>query len=209
MNTNGIMEDIRNLLNEGKPSAEVIGLGYAQSTVYKAQRQLRKASYRTDQPVTQVLVTNMASEGWSELREENSKLRQQMSQLEALTEEITAERDTLKEELELERRRKEEFETEASQAQQMRVRLAAIEPEARAAGELRQGVKGLAGQIRNTNAARVQEVQHWKDKFEQERESRQAAETLAAKRSSEIDQLKAENQRLIQEPLPCPNWPHG
>ena len=99
MNTNGIMEDIRNLLNEGKLSAEVIGLGYAKSSVYKAQRQLRKASDRTDQPVTQVLVTNMASEGWLELREENAKLRQQVS----LLEEVTAERDTLREELELDR----------------------------------------------------------------------------------------------------------
>ena len=72
MRTNGIMEDIRSLLNEGKASADVIALGYAPSSVYKAQRQLRKATDRTDQPVTQVLVTNMASEGWSELREENA-----------------------------------------------------------------------------------------------------------------------------------------
>ena len=60
MSTYGIMEDIRNLLNEGKPSAEVIALGYAPSSVYKALRQLRKVSDRTDQPVTQVVVTNMA-----------------------------------------------------------------------------------------------------------------------------------------------------
>ena len=95
MNTNGIMEDIRNLLNEGKPSAEVIGLGYAPSSVSKAQRQLRKVTDRTDQPVTQVLVTNMASDGWSELWEENTKLRQQV----ALLKEMTAERDTLREEI--------------------------------------------------------------------------------------------------------------
>ncbi len=97
MNTNGIMENIRSLLNEGRSSAEIIALGYAPSSVYKAQRQLRKATDRTDQPVTQVLVTNMASEGWSELREENAKLRQQVS----LLEEITAEREALREELEL------------------------------------------------------------------------------------------------------------
>ena len=97
MNTNGIMEDIRNLLKEGRSSAEVIALGYAPSSVYKAQRQLRKPTDRTDQPVTQVLVTNMASEGWSELREENSKLRQQV----LLLEEMMAERDTLREDLEL------------------------------------------------------------------------------------------------------------
>jgi len=201
MNTSGIMEDIRNLLNEGKPSAEVIGLGYAPSSVYKAQRQLRKVSDRTDQPVTQVLVTNMASEGWSELREENSRLRQQLS----LLEELPAERDTLQEELEVARSRIEELEAKLSQAQQLRNRLAAIEPEARAAGGLRQEVKELDHKIRNTNAAMAQEVHHWKGRFEQEEESRQIAEALAAKRSSEINQLKVENQRLSQEVREMPD----
>ena len=68
MNTTGIMEDIRSLLKEGRNSAEVIALGYGPSSVYKAQHQLRKATDRTDQPVAQVLVANLASEGWSELR---------------------------------------------------------------------------------------------------------------------------------------------
>ncbi len=195
MNTNGIMEDIRRLLNEGRSSAETIALGYAPSSVYKAQRQLRKVSDRTDQPVTQVLVTNMASEGWSELREENSRLRQQLS----LLEELPAERDTLQEELEVARSRIEELEAKLGQAQQLRNRLAAIEPEARAAGELRKEVKVLEHQIRHTNAAMAQEVHHWQARLEQEREAKVEAEALAAKRSSEIDQLKAENQRLSQE----------
>ena len=195
MRTNGIMEDIRTLLKEGKPSADVIALGHAASSVYKAQRQLRKVSDRTDQPVTQVLVTNMASEGWSELREENSRLRQQLS----LLEELPAERNTLQEELEVARSRIEELEAKLSQAQQLRNRLAAIEPEARAAGELRKEVKELDHKIRNTNAAMAQEVHHWKGRFEQEQESRRAAEALAMKRSSEIDQLKTENQKLSQE----------
>ncbi len=194
MSTKGIMEDIRSLLNEGKASADVIALGYAPSSVYKAQRQLRKVTDRTEQPVTQVLVNNMASEGWSELREENNKLHQQVS----LLEEMTAERDTLREELESAGGRIEELEAKASQAQQLRDRLSAIEPEARAAGELRQQVKELDGQIRNTNAANAQEVHQWKERFEQEEEVRQAAETLAAKSSSEIDQLQAENQLLTK-----------
>ncbi len=195
MNTNGIMGDIRSLLNEGRSSAEVIALGYAPSRVYKAQRQLRKATVRTDQPMTQVLVTNMASEGWSELREENAKLRLQVS----LLEEMTAERDVLREELELAQSRIEELEVKACQDQQFRVRLVAIDPEARAAGELRQEVKVLDHQIRHTNAEMAQEVHHWKGRFEQGEESRQVAETLAARRSSEIDGLNAENQRLSQE----------
>ncbi len=195
MNTTGIMEDIRSLLKEGRSSTEAIALGYAPSSVYKAQRQLRKTTDRTDQPVTQVVVTNMASEGWSELREENAKLRQQMS----LQEEISAERDALREELELARSRIEELEAKVGQAQQLRDRLAAIEPEARAAGELRRKVKELDHKVRHTNATMAQEVQQWKGRFEQEEESRQVAEALAAKRSSEIAGLKAENQVRSQE----------
>ena len=195
MNTNGIMEDIRSLLNEGKSSAEVIALGYAPSSVYKAQRQLRKSTDRSDQPVTQVLVTNMASESWLELREENTKLRQQVSQLE----ELTAERDALREELELSQSRIEDLEAKAGQVQQLRDRLAAIEPEAREAGELRQKVKGLDHQVRHTNATMAQEVHQWKGRFEQEEESRQVSQALATKRSSEIDGPKrALLRRLAQ-----------
>ena len=86
--------------------------------------------------------------------------------------------------------------------------MAAIEPEARTAGELRQEVKELDHKMRKTNAAMAQEVHHWKVRFEQKEESRQDAEALAAKRSSEIDQLKAENQRLSQEvqEIPGPIW---
>ncbi len=118
MNTSGIMEDIRNLLNEGRSSAEVIALGYAPSSVYKAQRQLRKATDRADQPVTQVLVTNMAPERWLELREENTKLRLQVSQLE----EVTGERDDLRKEMALAQGRIEDLKAEARQAQQLRDR---------------------------------------------------------------------------------------
>jgi DNA repair exonuclease SbcCD ATPase subunit len=39
---NGIMEEIRNLLSQGKSSSEVIALGYKPPTVYKVRRQLRK-----------------------------------------------------------------------------------------------------------------------------------------------------------------------
>ncbi len=45
----------------------------------------------------------------------------------------------------------------------------------------------------------AQEVHHWKGQFEQEEESRQVAEALAAKRNSELDGLKVENQGLSQE----------
>ncbi len=39
---NSVMQEIRDLLSQGKPSSEVIALGYKPPTVYKVQRQLRK-----------------------------------------------------------------------------------------------------------------------------------------------------------------------
>ncbi len=42
MPRNGIMEEIRSLLDEAKSGAEVIALGYNPSTVYKVQGQLRR-----------------------------------------------------------------------------------------------------------------------------------------------------------------------
>ena len=79
MDSNGVMEEIRRLLNQGSSSSETIALGYKPSTVYKAQRQLRKVLSASDPPVTtQVLVTNMASEDWAKLRDENNTLREQV-----------------------------------------------------------------------------------------------------------------------------------
>ena len=47
------MEEIRNLLSQGKSSSEVIALGYKPPTVYKVQRQLRKKGHHT--PITSEL----------------------------------------------------------------------------------------------------------------------------------------------------------
>ena len=85
MNTNGIMEEIRSLLSEGRSSTETIALDYKPSTVYKAQRQLRASPSISGPPVTtQVLVTNMASEDSTKLREENQALQEQVLSLEEM-----------------------------------------------------------------------------------------------------------------------------
>ncbi len=42
MRDHGVLQEIRDLLALGKPSREVIEMGYAPGSVYKAQRQLRK-----------------------------------------------------------------------------------------------------------------------------------------------------------------------
>ncbi len=41
MENRGIMQQVRELLSQGKASREVIQLGYAPGTVYKVQRQVR------------------------------------------------------------------------------------------------------------------------------------------------------------------------
>ena len=136
MNTNGVMEEVRGLLSQGTSSSEAIALGYKPSTVYKAQRQLRKVLSASEPPVTtQVLVTNMASEDCTKLREENNSLRESLSSLEEVM---------------------------------------------------------------------AQEVRQWQAGLQQEQVARKEAEELVSNRNSEIDQLRAENQRLTQtlEDLP-------
>jgi hypothetical protein len=48
MDTKGVMQQIRELLSEGKSSKEVIALGYASGSVYKIQRQMRKRAVPTE-----------------------------------------------------------------------------------------------------------------------------------------------------------------
>ncbi len=45
----------------------------------------------------------------------------------------------------------------------------------------------------------AQEIQQWQAKLEQEQAVRRGAEDLASHQSTEIDRLKAENQRLAQQ----------
>jgi hypothetical protein len=44
MSTTGIMEEIWELLSQGKTSSEIIALGHKPPTVYKVQRQIRERS---------------------------------------------------------------------------------------------------------------------------------------------------------------------
>jgi hypothetical protein len=54
MGNDGIMQQIRRLLSEGKTSGDVIQLGYAPGTVYKVQRQTRRrAAPAEDSPPLQ------------------------------------------------------------------------------------------------------------------------------------------------------------
>ena len=146
MNTNGVMEEIRSLLSEGWSATETIALGYKASTVYKAQRQLRRSPSVSVPPVTtQVLVTNMASVDWTRLREENNSLRENLSSLE----DVTAERDSLGQELDLALSQVEELTVEASQAQMLQDRLTETELAVAKAADLRREVQDLQSHCRN------------------------------------------------------------
>jgi DNA repair exonuclease SbcCD ATPase subunit len=186
------LEEVRNLQSQGTSSTEVIALGYKPSTVYKAQRQLRQAPLKTNQPLAQVLVTNLGSEAWSDLRAENAHLRQQLEGLKAQV----ATADSLERDLERALARLEELEDQATQAQVLRERLAAIESEAQAAGELRQKLQQLQSHFSQATASLAQEAQDWQGKLGMEQIARREAEALAAGYLAEMAQLKEANQQL-------------
>ena len=196
MNTNGVMEEIRSLLSRGMSSTETIALGYKPSTVYKAQRQLRRSPSVSGPPVTtQVLVTNMASEDSTRLREEIQALQEQVASLV----EITAERDALREELDSALSQIDELVMEASQVQMLRERLAEVEPESKATGELRHQVEDLMSRLGHSRAAMAREAQQWQATLQQEQRAHREAEDLVSHQNTEINRLKSENQRLAQQ----------
>jgi myosin heavy subunit len=196
MNANGVMEEIRNLLREGKSSTETIGLGYKPSTVYKAQRQLARSTSVAGPPAsTQVLVTNMASEDSTSLREEIQVLREQVSS----HEEVTAERDSFKEELDSAVLQIEELAAQARQARMWQKRLVEVEPAVAESAALRREIKDLNHHLSYSRAVMDQHSQQWQAEFQQEQEALREAEDLVARRDSEIDQLKTKNHGLTQQ----------
>ncbi len=99
MSTNGVMEEIRGLLAQGKSSGEVIALGHARSSVYKIQRQMRKQG--NGAALAPGVESTPAQPGTSELQQriaileaelaEAQGLRSQLDQAGAIIEELIAE----------------------------------------------------------------------------------------------------------------------
>jgi hypothetical protein len=57
MSNDGIMDQIKRLLSQGKSSREIIQLGYAPGSVYKAQRQMRQQAVPAeDSPASSILL---------------------------------------------------------------------------------------------------------------------------------------------------------
>jgi DNA repair exonuclease SbcCD ATPase subunit len=94
----------------------------------------------------------------------------------------------------------------------LREQLAAVEPEAQAAGELGQQLQQLQSRFSDTTASIAREVQDWRGKLGMEQQSRQQAEALAAGYLAEMAQLKEANQQLekalqeLPDRLVAPAW---
>jgi hypothetical protein len=118
--TRAIMHRIREHLEQGKSSQEVIALGYAPGSVYKIQRRLRRRSEGREEPAArgtaeaQVPVVNnevlIRMEG---LETENAELRAQMAELRQEVKRVTS----LDSQLDQLQRRFEGLDTKVGQSQ--------------------------------------------------------------------------------------------
>ncbi len=78
----------------------------------------------------------------------------------------------------------------------LRVRLAVLEPEARAAEEARKQSLVLTASLHSIKADRRQKEQKWQEKFVQEQRARPQARALADQSNAEVERLKEVNQQL-------------
>jgi vacuolar-type H+-ATPase subunit I/STV1 len=95
--TRGIMHRIREHLEQGKSSQEVIALGYAPGSVYKSQRELRRRREGKGEPAARStaevqvpVVTNEVLIRMEQLETENAELRTQMAELRQEVERVTS-----------------------------------------------------------------------------------------------------------------------
>lgn len=183
----GVMQQISEHLAGGKTSTEVISLGYKSSTVYKVKRKLiRRAQANGRVPVTgndqlAISITNGFSQ--SQLETENARLQQEV---EDLTSQLEATHDLTLELVEKEDGLEGEVRT-------LHERVNALQIEASAAGQLRQRVKELDGQLQHaahTQATMHQGAVQWRQKVEAEQSARQKAEEQASTMGEENQELR-------------------
>ena len=199
MPNNGIMKEIRSLLDQDKSNAEIIALGFKPSTVYKAQRQLRQenpsSAEMPPQDMTAVLAASSDPGPGSEPEEEDSHLTQQMVRLEEQATEIASLQEQLAQTLD----RIAQLEIEAGEVQALRERAAVLEPKASSADMWQRKHHDLEDHLGNTVAAMGQEVQDWQGKFGEEQKARKEAEGQADRHSAEADRLMEANRELQQK----------
>ena len=181
MASNNIMQDIRNLLSEGKSSGEVIALGYKPPTVYKVQRQLRQKQQPNGRAPLQLMDQDQSitdREGPDELSAEDAEFFRCFFEP---TDEPT-QSDALRTELDEARDRIEELEAELKEAEDLKARLKELEAQAESVDALQWKVWGLERDLersRQTQADLRQSNAQWQAKFKEERSAHGQADQQA------------------------------
>jgi RNA-binding protein YhbY len=189
MTGNGIMEEIRTLLAQGKSSGQVIALGYKPPTVYKVLHQVKRngeGNGRVSAPgVAQPPATSATDQSRPDLEAENPRLKREVESLEAQLEFV-----------------EDDATTTAAELRTLQEKVKALEPEGAAAGQLRQRVKDLEAQLEAASLTQVtmrQDSDQWRQKFAAEQAARQKAE-------GQTVTLRQDNQRLQGELAQWQQW---
>lgn len=197
MASNSIMEDIRNLLSQGKSSTEVISLGYKPPTVYKVQRRLRQQQPNGKAPVQVVNQNNFISDR-EEQEESSFESIECFQSLDEPVDKPAQSSDPLVQ-LNQAQCRIEELEEEAREAQNLRARLKELEAKAESLGGLKWKFWGLERDLERSSQTQADLRQsniQWQSKFQAERSARQTAERRAQEYRDQISQWQQEIQVL-------------
>ncbi len=196
----GTMQDIRDLLAGGGITvAEVIEVGYAPSSVYKAAKQLEgneqakegrpaRATMAQENGRRNALESPVANnDEREELERDIARHRQQAEVLRAELEESKCQEGRLAQ--------------AAQQVPALQARVASLEAEAREAGRLRQRVADLEGQLRQATTSQAlmsQNIDGWRAKALVEGGARQNAEARTLAVGQENKQLHSELEQWRQ-----------
>ncbi len=93
MDDNGIMEQIRGWLSQGLSAPEIIHKGYASSTVYRVQRDVRRKVRALGLSLPGNGISPPGLDYWGKLEAENRRLNQRIESLESQLAEVISEVD--------------------------------------------------------------------------------------------------------------------
>jgi DNA repair exonuclease SbcCD ATPase subunit len=180
MSTTGIMEEIRELLSQGKSSSEVIALGYKPPTVYKVQRQFRRQQPNGKVPV-QVMDRDQSMfirEGLERLSAEDAEFFRCLFE----PSEESAQYEALRTELDQARDRIAELEREAKETENIKARLKELEAQAESVGALRWKVWILEQDLNRSSQSQAELRQSnapWQKRYREEQSAREQADRQA------------------------------
>jgi hypothetical protein len=198
MSNNGIMDQIRNLLSQGKSSREIIQLGYAAGTVYKVQRQLRPKQTTGEEPAL-VMDQDPSISDAGELSAADAEF---FRCLFGPVDE-PAQASDLRAKLDQARNPIEELAEEVSQVQALQERVHTLEAEAEASVALHQRIRELEQQLKkadHTQEAMRQRNLEWQTRFQAEQSARRDAELRSGEYRDQINRWQQEYQ-LLQSQL--------